>query len=454
MESFLIKGAQLILALAMLITIHEFGHYLMARIFGIKVEKFYMFFNPWFSLVKWKPKKRKTPKLDKNGNERATWRDTEYGIGWIPLGGYVKIAGMIDESMDTDQMKQPEQPWEFRTKPAWQRLLVMVGGVTFNFILAVIIYAGIAWHWGYKYVPFSEAYEGMNYSPTALAHGFRNGDIPLKVNGKALDSSEEDIFYQIVTAPTVTVLRNHTDTVEIKLPSDFVTKLGQEPFMGYRQPVFVADVNGGSPAAEAGLQKDDRIVAVDTIATPSYTELTPALARYADRPTTITVERGGKRVVLNATPDSGGKLGFQLKAITDVYPVVYERYGFFESIPKGWELGTSTLVNYVGSLSHLFDKGGVNNLGGFGTIGKLFPDKWDWYSFWSIAAFLSVILAFMNIIPIPGLDGGHVFFLLVEMITRRKPSEKVLIYAQYAGMLFLILLLLYANGADIFRALK
>lgn len=453
MESILIKGCQLVLALALLVTIHEFGHYIMARIFGIKVEKFYMFFNPWFSLVKWNPKK-KAPKYDKKGNEKATWRDTEYGIGWLPLGGYVKIAGMIDESLDKEQMALPPKPYEFRVKPAYQRLCVMIGGVLFNFILAILIYAGIAWYWGDKYIPVDSAFEGMDYSTEAQAFGFCNGDVPLMVNGEKIDSSKPDVLFDIANAKTVTVLRNHKDTVTLSLPDDFMLKLGKNQFMAYRVPVFVDKVTGGEAAAKAGMQHGDHIIAIDSLATPTYPMLTEALNAFAGKETTVTVERDGEKIVLPITPSDGGKLGFQLMAITDIYPTVMIKYGFFESFPKGIELGCTTMANYVSSLRHLFSVEGAKSIGGFGAIGNMYPDKWDWYSFWNITAFLSIILAFMNILPIPGLDGGHVLFVLYEMITRRKPSEKVLIYAQYAGMIFLLLLLVYANGADIIRAFQ
>lgn len=455
MESFLMKALQLIVALALLVIVHEFGHYIIARAFGIKVEKFYLFFNPWFSLLKWKPK-QKGVKYDKHGNVRATWRDTEYGIGWLPLGGYVKIAGMIDESMDKEQMAQPEQPWEFRAKPAYQRLLVMVAGVMMNFILAILIYAGIAWHWGNKYIPLDQAYEGMDFVPAAVDAGFRNGDIPLSADGKEIDASEGDFLYQIADAKSVTVLRDKKDTVTVNLPKDFIFRLNEaKGFMSYRLPVFVAAVQGGSAAQKAGIAEGDRIVAVDTIATPTYTELTPALVSYGGKETTVTVLRDGKELKLTATPTEGGKLGFQLRQITDVYPTVTARYSLLRSFPKGWEIGTTTLGNYVGSMRHVVTSAeGAQSIGGFGTLGSLFPEKWDWYSFWQITAFLSVALAFMNIIPIPGLDGGHVMFLLYEVISRRKPSDKVMEYAQYAGMLFLILLLVYANGNDILRAFK
>lgn len=454
MESFLIKAAQLIVALAFLVIIHEFGHYIFARVFGIKVEKFYLFFNPWFSLVKWRPRKKQA-RLDKNGNEKASWRDTEYGIGWLPLGGYVKIAGMIDESMDKEQMAQPEKPWEFRSKPAYQRLLVMLGGVMFNFILAIIIYAGIAWHWGSAYIPLQDAYEGMDYVEEAQAIGFRNGDIPLKADGKDIDSSKGDFAYVIASAHSVDVLRNHTDTVSIAIPDNFILAINERGgFMSFRVPAFVGRLQGGGPAAEAGIMEGDRIVAVDSTETPAFTELVPALLAKAGQSAVITLDRDGKRMEVTATPTEGGKLGFQLKPITEVYPTVRQHFGFLQSFPKGWENGTGTMANYVSSMKYVFTSEGAQSLGGFGAIGNLFPDKWDWYGFWQITAFLSVALAFMNIIPIPGLDGGHVMFLLYEIITRRKPNEKVMEYAQYAGMIFLLLLLVYANGNDIFRALK
>ena len=466
MESFLIKAAQLIAALAFLVIIHEFGHYMVARFFGIKVEKFYLFFNPWFSLFKWKPKK-KAPKYDKNGNEIATWRDTEYGIGWLPLGGYVKIAGMIDESMDKEQMAQPVKPWEFRAKPAYQRLLVMLAGVINNFVLAILIYAGIAFYWGNKYVPLDKAFEGMEFSETALKAGFQNGDIPLTADGKPINAAEGDFLFQMANAKQIEVLRKQgadvitpaglapapRDTAIIRLPDNFLLMFDRdEMFMGYRMPVYVGQTMGGTPASRAGLEVGDRIIAVGGVVTPSYTELTEQLLANAGRETTVTVQRGDKALTMNVTPSEEGKLGFGLKNITDVYPVVTEKYGFFRSFPKGWEIGTTTLGNYVSSMSHVFTKEGAKSLGGFGAIGNMFPDRWNWLSFWEITAFLSVALAFMNLIPIPGLDGGHVLFLLWEVVTRRKVNEKVMEYAQVAGMMFLLALLLYANGADIVRA--
>ncbi len=438
METFLIKAAQLIAALSLLVIIHELGHFLWARVFKIRVEKFYIFFNPWFSLAKWKPKNS----------------ETTYGIGWLPLGGYVKIAGMIDESMDKEQMAQPPKPWEFRTKPAWQRLLVMTGGVLNNFILAIIIYAGIAWYWGEKTIPYQNAYEGMDFTPAAQSLGFRNGDILPEADGKVIDSRDRSGLFKMLESDEVRVLRNHTDTVTLRMPENAVTSLPQEdPFMAYRLPVFVKQVMPGEPAAKAGLVEGDRIVAVGDSLTPAYTELVPALTAYASTEVPLAILREGDTIMTKAIPTAQGKLGFGLMAPMEIFECDTTQYGFFRSIPVGISNGTGMLVSYVGSLKHVFTKEGAESIGGFGAIGNLFPEKWNWRTFWEMTAFLSIILAFMNIIPIPALDGGHVAFLLWEVVTRRKPSDKFMEYAQMAGMLFLLLLLVYANSNDIYRFL-
>lgn len=477
METFLFKALQLIVALAFLVIIHEFGHYIFARIFGIKVDKFYMFFNPWFSLLRYNPRtnrlqlfvlqgdeEKKTPDralIDfsvgkphtATENGRPTWRDTIYGIGWVPLGGYCAINGMIDET--NQKLSADPKPWEFRTKPAYQRLLVMLGGVLFNFILAIIIYAGIAFHWGDKYVPLEATTEGFDYVPAAQAVGFRNGDRPIEADGEKLDAADNGFMLKMIEAKTLKVVRNYTDTVEIAIPSDFIFRLNEnQGFLTYRLPVYVDKLVNGEAAIKAGIAEGDHIIGVDTLHTPTFSELTPALVEYAGKTVPMTVVRGSDTITLSVTPNEFGKIGFQLKPLTEVYPAVTVKYGLLESVPKGWQNGTGMLSNYVGSMKHVFSKEGAQSIGGFGAIGGMFPDRWDWYAFWQITAFLSVALAFMNIIPIPGLDGGHVVFLLWEIITRRKPSEKVLIYAQYVGMAFLLLLLVYANGNDLIRAFK
>ena len=453
METFLIKAAQLIVAFAILVIIHEFGHYIFSRIFGVKVEKFYLFFNPWFTLYKYKPKK---PAPKPGEEEKMTWRDTEYGIGWVPLGGYCKIAGMIDESMDTEQMKQPAKPWEFRSKPAWQRLLIMVGGVLFNFILAIIIYTGIVFAWGEKYIPFRNATEGMMYSETAHKVGFVDGDIPLAADGKELTYYSGDELLKMLDAKVVTVLRNKCDTVNINIPDGFIFTANKEAeegnlFMAYRLPVVISDLQPGMGAVKAGLMKSDSIVSINGVSTPSFDIFKAELDKNPDKDVTIGFVRNGKPMESKVAVDAAGKIGIMHTPLTDIYRTVTREYSIFASIPRGIELGVEKLTSYVSQMKYVFTREGAKNLGGFGAIGNIFPESWNWEQFWSITAFLSVILAFMNILPIPALDGGHVLFLLVEIITRRQPSEKFLEYAQMAGMAFLFALLLFANGNDIYR---
>ncbi len=463
MEAFLLKAGQLVAALSLLVIIHEFGHYMFARIFGIRVDKFFLFFNPWFYLVKYNPKTKKwsffkdkkdasQPTDEASKSEKATWRDTEYGIGWLPLGGYVQIAGMIDETQDASKLSAEPQPWEFRTKPAWQRLLVMIGGVLFNFLLAIAIYAGITFTWGEQYIEFDNATAGMAYVETAKNIGFQDGDIPLLADGEKINVTDHDHIMKMVEAKTVTVLRNGTDSVNIAIPDNFLFQLNDEKgFFAYRVPVHVAKVVNGEAAEKAGLQDNDQLVSVAGVATPSYTEFTAELLKNAGKEIEMGVIRNGESTTVKITPNKAGKVGVQLKPITDIYPTTTIDYTFLQSIPKGIEMGCNQMVTYVSSLKHLFTAEGAQSLGGFGAIGDLFPESWSWYKFWTITAFLSVILAFMNILPIPALDGGHVLFTLYEIITRRKPSEKFLEYAQTVGMLLLFALLIYANANDIYR---
>ena len=463
MEAFLLKAGQLVAALSLLVIIHEFGHYMFARIFGIRVDKFFLFFNPWFYLVKYNPKTKKwsffkdkkdasQPTDEASKSEKATWRDTEYGIGWLPLGGYVQIAGMIDETQDASKLSAEPQPWEFRTKPAWQRLLVMIGGVLFNFLLAIAIYAGITFTWGEQYIEFDNATAGMAYVETAKNIGFQDGDIPVLADGEKINVTDHDHIMKMVEAKTVTVLRNGTDSVNIAIPDNFLFQLNDEKgFFAYRVPVHVAKVVNGEAAEKAGLQDNDQLVSVAGVATPSYTEFTAELLKNAGKEIEMGVIRNGESTTVKITPNEAGKVGVQLKPITDINPTTTIDYTFLQSIPKGIEMGCNQMVTYVSSLKHLFTAEGAQSLGGFGAIGDLFPESWSWYKFWTITAFLSVILAFMNILPIPALDGGHVLFTLYEIITRRKPSEKFLEYAQTVGMLLLFALLIYANANDIYR---
>lgn len=478
METFLIKAAQLILAFAILVIIHEFGHFLFARIFGVKVEKFYIFFDPWTELFKWKPKKYigglgKQKNISSHSDDskeqsekKSFWGDTEYGIGWLPLGGYCKIAGMIDESMDIEQMKQPAKDWEFRSKPAWQRLLIMIAGVLFNFLLAILIYAGIVYVTGEKFVTFKEAKMGMAYSGEAKKIGFQDGDIPLSADGKDLLSPVEGRM-EIIQAKEVKVLRNGSDTVNISIPEDFIFRLDKEAksdtatinFMTYRIPTRITQVMPGEGADKAGIKVGDIIYAVDSVRTPSLDVFLPTLARHPSETVKITVVRPSDSrndtIVVPVSLSEGSKMGVGLEIDPSAFFKAEEKkYNIFQSIPRGIQLGTDRLTSYAQSMKLVFTKEGAKSVGGFGSIGAIFPEKWDWIAFWNIAAFLSVALAFMNILPIPALDGGHVMFLLYEVITRRKPSEKFMEYAQMIGMGLLIFLLLYANGMDIIRLFK
>lgn len=467
MNATLIKTLEFFMALGLLVMIHEFGHYFFARVFGVWVEKFYMFFNPWLSIVKWKP--GKYVKWFSHGNEMAvagdndpnenkrSWRATEYGIGWLPLGGYCSIAGMIDESMNTEAMKQPAKPYEFRSKPAWQRLLIMLGGVLFNFLLAIIIYAGIVYAVGEKFINFTDATEGMEFCDSAHKAGFVDGDIPLTADGKTLSYFNSEDLNAMLTARQVTVLRNHKDTVTINLPKDFIFQANTDAeagqaFMAYRLPVVVSQTQPRMGGEKAGLQEGDRLMAVNGTPTPSYTEFTAALEQNKGKNVTLSYQRGGQTLTATDVPiDGAGKLGILLTEPTNIYHTTVKNYNILQSIPRGLEMGWNKMVTYVKQLKLIFTPQGAQSLGGFGTIGSIFPPTWNWIDFWNITAFISVILAVMNVLPIPALDGGHVMFLLYEMITRRQPSLKFLERAQTVGMALLIALLVFANGNDIYR---
>ena len=440
METFLVKALQLILSLSILVLVHEFGHFIFARIFKVRVEKFYLFFDPWFSIFKFKPKNS----------------DTEYGVGWLPLGGYCKISGMIDESMDKEAMAQPPKPYEFRSKPAGQRLMIMVAGVLFNFLLALFIYSMVLFTWGDTFLPLKNVKAGMDYSETFHNVGFQDGDILLKADDTELERFGEDYFRRVLNAQTVTVLRGGVETV-IPIPEDMAQRVMRDKkgFASYRFPMVVRELgkteSGESPAAVAGLQPGDSIVSINGIVTPSFYEVGEVLAQNKDKDVLVGFYRAGIPQTLTLHTDTAGKMGIYSVSPFDMYQTVTRKYGFFESFPAGVMLGVNTLKGYVSDMKYVFTKEGASSLGGFGTIGSLFPAEWDWHSFWMKTAFLSIILAFMNILPIPALDGGHVMFLLYEVIARRKPSDKFLEYAQVTGMFLLFALLIYANGNDIFR---
>ena len=433
MEIFFVKALQLIMSLSLLVVIHEFGHFIFARLFKVRVEKFYLFFNPWFSLFKFKPKHS----------------ETEYGIGWLPLGGYVKIAGMIDESMDKEQMALPPKPWEFRSKPAFPRLMIMIGGVLFNFILAGIIYSAIAFHWGETYLPLKNVKSGMEFSQVGLDAGFKNGDIILAVDGNPMETLD---IQRIGEAKYVTVMRDGVET-KVNIPADFMQQIiaSNTWFAQERFPFVVNAVMADSPASKAGLLTGDSIISIANQKVPSFSNATSILTAHKNQTVSIDFFRNNQRMSLPVTISDKGTIGVGVKSIADFYELVNKKYTFFEAIPAGISKGLDRLIGYVSSLKYVFTKEGAQSLGGFVAIGNIFPSVWNWRAFWEMTAFLSIILGFMNILPIPALDGGHVFFLLYELITRRKPSEKFMEYAQMTGMAILFALLIFANGNDLFK---
>ena len=451
MEIFLIRVLQFMLAISLLVLLHEGGHFFFAKLFGVRVDKFYIFFDWKFSLFKFKPKNS----------------DTEYGIGWLPLGGYCKIAGMIDESFDTEQMKQPVQDYEFRSKPAWQRLLIMIGGVLVNFLLALFIYGQILFWWGDTYIPVKDMTMGMKFNQEAKSYGFKDGDILVGTDTKAFKDFSADLYRDISEAKRVDILRDGKP-MSISLPGDLnlLNMIKADPaFVRPLLPARIDSVMAGSPAEKAGLKAGDHILALNGAPVDSYNEFIDQLGRREDllltaktpadslKARTVTIVFGSDAKADTATvvltPEL--KLGFFAPNLTAIYEPVTVEYGFLESIPAGIKYGWHVLASYVDDMKYVFSAEGAKSLGGFGAIGSLFPPMWDWYMFWKMTAFLSIILAFMNILPIPALDGGHVLFLLYEMITRRTPSEEFMIRAEYVGFGLLILLMVVANLNDILR---
>lgn len=451
MEIFFIRALQLIMALSLLVLIHEFGHFLFARIFKVRVEKFYLFFDWGISLFM-------IPSKNSRKEDKAliklppTKSETEYGIGWIPLGGYCKISGMIDESMDTEQLKQPVQEWEFRAKPAWQRLLIMVGGVMFNFILALFIYSMVLFTWGEDYYDMQKATYGMEFNTNAEALGFVDGDIVMKVDGNDVHRYNVDLLRAIADGQEVTVLRNGTETT-IAIPDTFgLLNMGNDaPFMQFLLPSVIDSISNDGAAFTAGIQRGDEIKEIGGMEISSWQELTYTLATLKEqdkRNFSIVVQRD-TLIALNVNVDSTFVLGV-MPRILDYQPVT-RSYGLLESIPAGIAYGCNVLKGYVSDFKYIFSKEGAKSVGMFGTIGSLFPPTWDWHQFWLMTAMLSLILAFMNILPIPALDGGHVLFLLVEVITGKKPGDKFLERAQTVGMIILLALFLLAAYNDLDR---
>ena len=433
----LTQAAQLILSLSILIVLHEMGHFIPAKLFKTRVEKFYLFFDPWFSLFKVKK------------------GETEYGIGWLPLGGYVKISGMIDESMDKEAMKQPAQPWEFRAKPAWQRLIIMVGGVTVNVILAVIIYGFVLFTWGKEYLPNENVKYGIACDSLALNMGLMDGDKIVSVDHDPVDNFNRiPIAIILDKAKSIQVLRDGKEQ-DLPLADEDISRLvkAQKTFIYPRFPCIVDTLLPDMPAIKSGLMKGDVFVSIDSIPTVFYDQVVKQIKSKTGKEVSVIVKRGNEEKQMTIAVSAEGKIGFGPKDATDLLKTKKISYTLPEAFPQGIRQCKEAVVMQVKQLSVLFTvKDAHQSLGGFISIGKAYSVKWDWQQFWTFTGFLSIVLAFMNILPIPALDGGHVMFLLYEVITRRKPNEKFMEYAQIGGMVLLLALLLYVNGNDIFRA--
>lgn len=439
-----VKAAQFILSFSILILLHEFGHYITAKWFKCRVEKFYLFFNPWFSL--WKKKKG----------------ETEYGLGWIPLGGYVKISGMIDESMDKEQMKQPAQPHEFRSKPAWQRLIIMLGGIIVNIILAILIFIVILWVWGKEYLPPQNAKYGIVADSLAQKVGLKDGDIILKVGGKEVKNIlhiRKDIVYN--EGPDIITVKRGDSLVSLSYDDKLRRKLNTRDagdFASVRIPFIISKFGKKSTGEKAGLQKGDRIIGVNNTPALFHDEYLDLVKDKKDVDISLKVLRGNDTLEKSVRLDKDGKLGVNIE--TDLKKLGFTtekvKYNFFQAIPAGFRECWSTLGNYMKGLKQLFNgkAKASESVGSVFSIGGIYPGEWDWHIFWTLTAVFSIILAFMNVLPIPGLDGGHALFTFAEMITGRKPSDKFLEYSQIVGMVLLLGLMAYALGLDIFRMFK
>jgi regulator of sigma E protease len=437
----LIKALQLILSLSILVIFHEFGHFIAAKAFGTRVEKFYLFFDPWFSLFKFKK------------------GETEYGVGWLPLGGYVKISGMIDESMDKEQMKLPPQPWEFRSKSTWQRLIIMLGGVTVNLLLAIGIYILMLFAWGEQYLPSSEVKFGITVDSLGVQMGLQNGDKILSVDGEKV----EDFFKipgKIILddAKTIQVERGGQE-MDVHIPSGFISKMLKRPssdVINVRIPFEVAGFSKNSPAKDAGINVGDRIVGLNGKQTLYFDEFKADIVHLKNQKVDIVLLRNSDTLHLPVAITAEGMIGVAPKGPDAYFKFSEKEYTLLAAIPAGTVKAYKSVGNYLKQLKLLFSPKvkAYESVGGFIAIGNIFPSVWHWESFWGLTAFLSIMLAILNVLPIPALDGGHVMFLLYEMITRRKPSDKFLEYAQIVGMILLLSLLVFANGNDIIKLFR
>ncbi len=486
----IIKIVQVILSLSLLVFVHELGHFGFARLFKVRVNRFYLFFNPYFSLVRFKRFNGKnhfkffapnlpdhvTEARDENGNavldkkgnpvmvpapidelSDDDWRkypeSTEWGIGWIPLGGYCSIDGMVDESMDLAVLNTPAKPWEYRAQKAWKRMLIIVGGVLMNFITAIVIYSMMLFAWGQEYIPVKNAYMGYDYCQTALNNGFRNGDVVLTVDGVEIEKDRDLMEKIVIEGDTdVMVLRNG-EQVHIALPKSFgeqMLEANETGLMSLRIPFVIDSVTDNSIAQQMGMMKGDSVVSVSGSGS-AYSDIAAALDSLKGKEIAIKYIRNGKTMCDSTTLTEEGKLGVVIADPTKYFTTQKIEYNFFASFPAGIKTGWETLVNYVKQFRLVFTKAGAKSVGGFIAIGNIFPGVWNWMAFWSMTAMLSIMLAFMNILPIPVLDGGYALMLLYEMITGRKPSDRFMQIAVNIGMALLLALLILANGNDIIK---
>lgn len=493
METFLIRALQLILSLSILVVLHEFGHFAFARLFKVRVEKFYMFFNPNFSIIrakkinaKWNIKlfsknvpANERPKLDADGDAmhnakgkpimeqipvselpEGDWRkypeNTEWGIGWLPLGGYCSISGMVDETKDITQLSAKPEPWEYRSRSVWQRLPIIIGGVLVNFILAMVIYSAVFYTWGQEYLPLKNAKYGLQFSPIMLENGFKNGDNIVKIDGQPVEQRSEIVEKLLIDGNQSVVVSRDNKLIELQLPADLAQKIlaAQElDFVSVRFPFIIDEVTAGSLAEKAKMQSGDSIIGINGKQLFIFQDIANELNDSKNTQVEINFVRKGQLMKSDIQLNQVGQLGVIPRHTFSYMQTKRIQYGFLTSIPAGIKFGWGTLTSYVKQFKLVFTKEGSKQLGGFGSIGKMFPKTWDWQTFWMLTALLSVILAFMNFLPIPALDGGYVLFLIYEMITGRKPNEKFLEYAQTVGMLLLFALLIYANGNDLFKAI-
>ncbi|MBP5137295.1 MAG: RIP metalloprotease RseP [Paludibacteraceae bacterium] len=462
-----VQVLQLFLSLTILVVAHEAGHFFFAKLFGVRVERFYMFFNPWLSIVKfkkvngkWKVKffSRNTPFNDKPVEELDDndWRkypdNTEFGIGWLPLGGYCKIAGMVDESMDTKNLASEPKKWEYRGISTWKRLPIITGGVLVNFILAILIFSGVLFNYGSVDVKLNDFNKGFEFSEIAHEAGFEDGDMLVEADGEPLDDYNTNTIRRVMKAQTVVVKRGE-ERHTISIPSDFGQKVvaSGEQFMNPFLPFVIDSVLPNTPAAQAGLQKNDSLTKANGIATSSYQKIVGIVGENKGKSVTLHFMRDTTLMATVVKPDTLGKIGVTAKGFSEFYTFKRHEYGLAEALSSGATKGVSNLTGYISDFRYIFAEDGMKNLGGFGSISQSFSKIWDWEWFWEMTALLSVILAFMNILPIPGLDGGHLMFLLYEMVTGKKPSQKVLEVSQLIGMILILFLFFYANMNDILR---